>query len=762
MDAADAGKAYREALDASREQRRQIEEDLKFSDPSCPDQWDDEEKRERENNPGGARPCLVMDQLGQYVANVTGQLEQRPPALHALPVDSSADIKVAERLDGWFRHIEHASKAQQHYLRAGSSMARAGVGYLILRPEVTDRALNYQEPRISSEGDPLRVVFDPWSVELDGSDANFGFLTSPLSHQEFERRFGKKHDKVSFGADVGEVVHDERQSITIAEGWMVEEKRENLIVAGLPNGDQATYKEDEFHEARQKDPRIVYLRNYTGKYRCVKWGLWSGAEALQEEVEYPANSVGIVPMYGYVSFVGGRMKFCGMARRAREPQRDYNYHASEIRALMQKAPRSPWMMPLRGIPEGQIKNMWDAANVEDRAYLVYKDFDPETQQAIAPPSRTPNGVNLAHHMAGLDAAARNIQSSLGLYQANLGAPSNETSGVAIESRKQQGEASTAHFQSHVAASIAQIGRMALEMLPKHFDQKRYMRTIGFDETPGGVTIDPNLPQARVQMEDGTELINPNVGKYDVRIVVGASFSTQRQQAQMAFTEMVRANPGILPAVGPLWAKTMDVPNADKLAQVLTAIAPPEVRAVLQPEKQAPTEQMMAENERLKQALQEATQIAEEMQAELQEAQAKNQDKAAEIEVKEDQVAIQAFDAVTKRLQVIRAEGGPVTPEVIAQTMQQVLAQSQPTQEVEPMPDPTQTLGPMVQGMGEQMNAQIQQLAAAQAQQAQALSQLIRLVQAPRERIPERGADGAIQRVLDRIVLEQAEPEGPMQ
>ena len=54
-------------------------------------------------------------------------------------------------------------------IRALTSAARTGVGYLIVRPTVIDRALNHQEPRIDSEGDPLRVVFDPFSQDVDGA-----------------------------------------------------------------------------------------------------------------------------------------------------------------------------------------------------------------------------------------------------------------------------------------------------------------------------------------------------------------------------------------------------------------------------------------------------------------------------------------------------------------------------------------------------------------------------------------------------------------
>ena len=165
---------YREALDATRDQRRQIEQDLSFTNPSDPQQWEPELKKQREADPGGSRPCLVHDQLGQYIANVAGQFEQRPPALHAIPVDSGADKRVAESLDGLMRHIEAASRAQNHYARALTSAARCGVGYLTVRPEYTDRALNYQEPRIGSEGDPLRVVFDPLSAAFDRPPAALG------------------------------------------------------------------------------------------------------------------------------------------------------------------------------------------------------------------------------------------------------------------------------------------------------------------------------------------------------------------------------------------------------------------------------------------------------------------------------------------------------------------------------------------------------------------------------------------------------------
>lgn len=668
----EAQQRHKDALDESSDQRKQIEEDLEFSDPSNPQQWDKTEKLQREQDPGGARPCLVLDQLGQYVANVAGQVEQRPPAIHAIPVGDGSDRRVAEQLDGFYRHIEHSSRAQQHYARVLTSAARCGVGYLIVRPEYTDRPLGYQEPRISSEGDPLRVVLDPWSVELDGSDANWGQLLIPFSYPEFERQFGAKAEKVSFG-DSEQHSEDKRTSIIVAEEWRIVDETEKVVVYQDSRGSEFSMGADDFQEAKSKgdqtgDP-LTYIREYTDKTRCVKWVRMSGAEILTEETDYPADSIGIVPVYGYVGWSGGRMKYCGIPRRAREAQRAYNYHVSEIRAYMSQAPKAPYLAPVRAIRG--LESLWDRASVESRAYLPFHDVD-ESGQEIAPPQRVQIATNLQNHTQGAEQALRDIQGAIGMYQANLGAPSNETSGVAIENRKSQGEASTSHFPSHLAASLGQVGKLCMQMIPRLIDKPRQMRILGIDMTPSKVQIDPQQSKALVEDEQNGLTINPNVGEYDVRVVVGASFSTQRQQAQEAYTEMMRANPAMMPAIAPLWAQTLDVPHADKLAQVLTAVAPDAVKAILQPDQQETTATLKTKIDQLNQALQEAIQHAKDAQQDADEANSKLNTKVLEHETKSDEIAVEAFDALTRRMQVV---GAAMTPEQVAEIAQQTIAQA---------------------------------------------------------------------------------------
>ncbi len=649
----EAQQLYTESLDAMREQRRQIEEDTAFSDPSDPRQWDEAVKLARENDPGGRRPCLVMDQVGQYVANVAGQIERQTPSLHAIPVGGGADQKAAEQIDGRFRHIEHASRAAQHYARALTSAARTGVGYLVARPEFVDRALGWQEPRIGSEPDPLRVVLDPWSVETDGSDADFGFVMTPMSVRDFERRWPKR-EAADFGETEVSRRTDTRKSVMVAEQWFREQQMRSVIVYTDAAGQEASGSEDDYWMASQAAGfNLPFVRQYSDKTTVVRWRRMSGVDVL-EESEYPADSIGLIPVYGYVGFANGRMRYCGIPRRARVPQQAYNYHISEMLAHIGSAPRSPWIVSKRAA--AGVESLWDRASLESRAWLPYNDVDEDG--AIAPPQRVNPSTGLVNHEAGAAQALRDIQASLGMYQANLGAPSNESSGIAIESRKQQGEASNAHFPSHLAASLGQLGRVIMQMDARLADTRRSQPILGIDGKPGQIVIDPEQRQAFARASDGVVTVNPGIGTYGVRVVVGASYSTQRTQTNAAFAEIMRGNAQLAPVVAPFWAQTLDFPGADKFAQAMAEMAPPAVKAILQPEGadqhgDGPDPAALAQQlQQCQAALQEAIQHARAAQQDADEAQADLAEARRMAEVKEQEIQIKAYDAETKRMQVM--------------------------------------------------------------------------------------------------------------
>lgn len=699
-DLSDAQELYQEALDASRDQRRQIAEDLAFSDPSDPQQWDETVKQLRENDPGGKRPCLVLDQCGQYVANVAGQVEQKPPSIHAIPVGGGADKQAAEQIDGRFRHIEHASQAMQHYARGLTSAARAGVGYLVVRPEIVDASLNLQEPRISSEPDPLKVILDPWSIETDGSDADYGYILTSVSEREFLRRWPNMKPQ-DFGDTESTVRRDERKTVLLAEQWFREETTTNMIRHLGADGQETSSSEDDYHAASQAaGAQLRYLGNFKGKKSVIRWRRMSGLDILQES-EYPADAIGIVPVYGYVGFSEGRMRYCGIPRRARAAQQAYNYHISEELAYIGTAPKSPWLASKRALRG--VEQIWDLASVQSRAYLPFNDLD--DQGAIAQPGRMNTAANLTNHTEGAERALHDIQASIGMYQANLGAPSNESSGVAIESRKQQGEASTAHFPSHLAASLGQVGKIVMQMDARLADTQRKQPILGIDGTPGSVTVNPDQQEAFQRSPDGVS-INPKIGSYGVRIVVGASYSTQRTQTNAAFAEIMRGNPDLAPTVAPFWAQTLDFPGSDKFAQAMAAMAPPPVKAILQPEgadKGPDPAELSHQLDQCKQALNEAIGHAHDAQHDADQAIAAAAEAKRTAANRERELDIEAYNAETNRLKVTGANVDQieaVTRDLITQMLQQPepLPGDEPDPAPQAIPESTEPPQPLA-GMG---------------------------------------------------------------
>ena len=757
----DAQLLYNESLDALRDQRRQIEEDVEFSDPSDPRQWDEDVKRQRENDPGGKRPCLVHDQVSQYVSNVSGQVEQQPPSLHAIPVSDGADKKAAEQIDGRFRHIEYASRATQHYTRALTSAARVGVGYVVVRPHIVNAALNYQEPRISSEPDALKVVLDPWSTDTDGKDATFGFILSDINPSTFKKRFGKKAQK-DFGDTEATKRNDERKSVLVAEHWYQDTERKNFVVYKDELGEEhAEQVEDAqwYEQVQASGMPYEYIRSYKDKATVVKWCMLSGADILEESV-YPADGIGIIPIYGYVGFSNGRMKYCGIPRRARAPQQAFNYHISEQLAYIATAPKSPWIAPIRSLKG--VESLWEKASVETRGVLPYNDVD-ETGAPVSAPFRSNVAANLQNHMAGAEQALRDIQASIGMYQANLGAPSNETSGVAIESRKQQGEASTAHFPSHMAASLTQVGNIVMQMDAKLMDKRRKAPIIGVDMSAGQITIDPDQKEAFKRGQDGVS-INPKVGTYSVRVVVGASYSTQRTQTNAAFGEIMRGNKELAPVVAPFWAQTLDFPGSDKFAQAMAAMAPAPVKAILQPEgadqEQDPA-QMAQQLQQLQEALQEAIQHAKDAQQDADEAVAELSGVKADKEVdryKAETDRLKVTGANEMQIQAITQELVQSMLDPVMGQMDQVLNPPMPEQPMEPEmpPEPAPEIIALTEG--QQQLAQItQQIAQGQEQIAQVvmslpdlMTQLANLQKRTRRRIPVRDTEGNITEVIDKM------------
>ena len=88
---------FRALQERESDNRQKALEELRFS---LGDQWDDDVRRARENDPDGARPCLTVDKCDQYIRQVVNDARQNKPSIKPRPKDDGADVETAEVLQG--------------------------------------------------------------------------------------------------------------------------------------------------------------------------------------------------------------------------------------------------------------------------------------------------------------------------------------------------------------------------------------------------------------------------------------------------------------------------------------------------------------------------------------------------------------------------------------------------------------------------------------------------------------------------------------
>lgn len=670
-----------------RENWERMREDLKFSNPADPQQWDVQVRKIRDTD---ARPCLTFDQTNQYVSQVVNDGRQNKPSIQTLPVDSRADVKVAKVLNGMIRHIEYGSRAGIAYDTGLEHAARIGLGWLRVIPETVNPKTKEQEIRIRRVFDPFCAGLDPQSTEPDGSDALYGYV---------------------------EGTGDEDDGKRWVEYFEVQIERQNRLSV-----DGEELSEEEYWELDKSTGIRPEIRaQWVDEKRRVLWCKFRwDRDKTEEETEFPSNWIGLIPVLGDEMWIDGKRYLSGMVRKMMDGQRAYNYsRTSEIeQAALQ--PKAPYIAAWEAIEDHQ--EHWNRANQSSQSFLPYNARGEDGNPLPTPQRQNPPVISAAFQQGSIQALS-DIQASVGMYKANLGMPSNETSGRAINARKMEGDTANFHYLDNLSRSIEHLGRVIVSMIPRVYDTKRVARIVNEDGTSESIEINPRMSKA-AEVRDGRVVsINPGVGEYDVRVKVGPAYTTLRQEAGQALTDLLGRAPDLIPILGDQWIKLQDFPDSEKIAKRLLAMAPPQVQAIesenveIPPAVQAQMMAMQQQMQQMQQALQEATAAAEGKQAEMQikamEAQGKQQTEQARtqidaqgLQLKAQEVQIKQQDSQVKAREVeidaYRAETERLAAVMTAQTAQSTAAQ--------PHGEPVDVVGlvrELAQGIGNLAKAQLE-------------------------------------------------------
>lgn len=537
-------------------------------------QWPDAAIAARTQADGPKRPCMVIDQTDQYMRQVTNDARMSPPGLRATPIDDKADLRVAEDLQGLFRHIERVSRANRAYLTALDWSCTIGRGAFRIDSVLVNKALNHWEPRVGRIANALDVYFDPYSVEVDGSDQTDAMIIKTYSPATFRRRWPTSETAGSWdnGRYSGWCLRDE---IRVAEWHSVRERSDKVLVT--ETGDEVT--EEALREMLTVNPMLGYREESRSVPVCSV--RFVTEHDVLDETEFPAPHIGLIPVYGDDRYTTEGRELFGMVRRAADAGRLSNYLVSNFAEAINSQTRAQWVGPAEAFKGYEKK--WALSNSSGEAYLPFNTTDPDNpDKPLQPPVRNAVDLQIMGYVGAIQTTATLIQGALGMYQASVGSRSNETSGVAIARRKSESDVGTYHYIDNLSESIAYGGRIIMAMLPRVFDTPRVMRILGEDDKPDHVRIDPDasVPFQQEQGGDGKgmHVLNPSIGTYDIHVEVGPSFASKREETASTLAELYGRNPQLMQATGDIYFENQNFPGAEKIAKRLRSLLPPPVKA----------------------------------------------------------------------------------------------------------------------------------------------------------------------------------------
>lgn len=557
----EALKLYDDAWEYDRDNRTAGLDDLGHLNGT--EQWPADERKRREDE---GRPCLTVNRLPQQVRQVTGDLRRNRPSVRVRPVDGQNDPEVAKIYSGLIRNIEARSKKSKPYVTAGIQAAQCGIGHFRVLTDYAHAETFEQDIFLEPIHNPFAVVWDPQSRLSTRADANFCFVTERMEREAFKRAYPKAQLIDFEEGDSREDVTQwfDENTVRIAEYWCKKPVKRQL--ARLADGQIINLDDlgDEARAALESSEGIVQEVREITTHEVVMYKI-SGAEILEGPTYWPTPDIPIIAVAGEEIVREDKVTRLSVIRHAKDPQRMYNYWTTNNAEFVALQPKQPYIADFDSI--APFLPDWMSANAKNVPVLTYKSANgapPPQRQAPAQVSTA-----LVHAMGQ---AADDIKATTGVYDAALGMRSNETSGVAIEARQHESDISTFFVSDNVTAAVEQCGRILVDLIPRIYDTQRQLRIVNPDETEEFVEV--NRP---VMVEGGYALENDlSVGRFDVDVSTGPSYSTARQEAADSLIKFGQAYPMAAPLIMDLVAKNMDWPGADEIAERLRKTLPPQL------------------------------------------------------------------------------------------------------------------------------------------------------------------------------------------
>lgn len=527
-----ARKRFAAAAEDEKHLREKFVSDLKFASPDGDDQWDPLVKMQRE---AAGRPAMSFPRCHTFVQQVSNEARQKKPQIKFAPrLDQDKD--TAEILEGLARYIQYDSQAQVAYETAIEYSAGGSFGYYRFLTEYCDDESEDLELKIVPVYDPL-TVYGIVVPAVFGRKPQYAFVVEDIPKEEFKLTYPD--------SDLSSLSWAEAEKE--ADGWI-----------GSETVRIAEYWYAEPGKGKRAKPAIKFCKT-------------NGIEILKDtETDWPGSTIPIIPVLGKQMIIEGKPQLYSVVRPQKAAQQLINYSKSRIAETLSTAPVSPFM-----VVEGQIEGyeqQWQALNKVVTPYLTYKAVDVAGKPAPAPARQIyepPIQALSSFVLQEVD----DMKATTGIFDASLGAQSNETSGKAILARKDQANLTTMHYIDNLGRSFKQGGDIIAEIIPKIYDSAREIEILGEDEKQKVVTINKEYDDESGQKRH----YKVADAKMSYVVTMGQAFDSKRMEAFDTMQQVLATNPDLINIIGDVFFRNSDLAGADTIADRIEAMLPPQLQ-----------------------------------------------------------------------------------------------------------------------------------------------------------------------------------------
>ena len=604
---------------------------------------------------------LSFNKLAPLINHLLGEQRQNTPNLQVVP-DKSVSVETAAVREALVKDISLNSSAKIVYQQAFQQAAIGGFGaYLIdteYESEFGDAAFNLVIV-LRQTKDPTWCYWDVSARSPCKTDGMFAGHRTRMSRKMFAGLYGEDIEK-----QIGSEANYDEGSAT---GWIFSTDDEITII----EDNEREYETEKIYQL--SNGRVVSSKEYgdlekievegskyivdngefvtvehtrdTHRYKIKKRKV--AGDFILEETDFPSEQLPVVfvDQNSYID-KSGKQICRPFIKDARDAQRYINYLGTQSAYLMRVSRYDQFLVSKANVRSPDTEIIWrDPATAQGG--LVYDESpNGNKPEQLRPPELSPSLISQYQR------ALADIEQCTGMYGTQMGEQGNEVSGTAIDARTRRGNYNTYVPFDSLNRAIACGGQIIDEMIPIVYDTQREMMLNMPDTGITKITLNKQIDEYGSQIEN-----DMTAGRYQIRLLPGASFEGQKQENLQSIQTVLQADPQLFRLVADLYVDNLPMANNIEMRNRLRTIVPPEIiqagktgQPIPQQPQQPPPEVMLKMQElQLKEkiAMQQAQMKMQELQLKERELQLEGIRTGQDISVKMQDIEAQKLEAAAK-------------------------------------------------------------------------------------------------------------------